>query len=235
MKPLVLMFIFAVLSVGSMADAAEVVRGRALVVDGDTLEIDGRPYRLFGIDAPEAAQVVAVKTGGRDFLGRGAALMLRALVRGTQVRCVVSAQKDGRGVTLATCTSDDRDIGAEMVETGMALAVRSYPSPYGEAEARARAEKRGFWRDDVETPWAFRTRRAKEASASAPGGCVVKAKVLKETGRTLFVPWSPWYARATIDPAKGDRWFCSEAEAVADGWKEPRWLMMSVVSGVYDP
>ena len=33
------------------------------------------------------------------------------------------------------------------------------------------------------------------------------------------MPWSPWYAQIKIEPDKGKRWFCSEAEALAAGWR----------------
>jgi hypothetical protein len=33
------------------------------------------------------------------------------------------------------------------------------------------------------------------------------------------MPWSPWYASVKIDEGKGERWFCSEAEAQAAGWR----------------
>ena len=33
------------------------------------------------------------------------------------------------------------------------------------------------------------------------------------------MPWSPWYAQIKIEPDKGKRWFCSEAEAIAAGWR----------------
>jgi hypothetical protein len=33
------------------------------------------------------------------------------------------------------------------------------------------------------------------------------------------MPWSPWYARVKIDESRGERWFCSEAEALAAGWR----------------
>ncbi len=58
--------------------------------------------------------------------------------------------------------------------------------------------------------------------AAAPDGCVIKGAVTKN-GRIYHMPWSPWYDKVRIDddPAKrGERrWFCSEAEAEAAGWR----------------
>ena len=42
------------------------------------------------------------------------------------------------------------------------------------------------------------------------------------TAEIYHVPGSPAYERTKIDEAKGERWFCSEAEARAAGWRAPR-------------
>ena len=36
------------------------------------------------------------------------------------------------------------------------------------------------------------------------------------------VPGSPSYANTKIDESKGERWFCTEAEARAAGWRALR-------------
>jgi len=41
--------------------------------------------------------------------------------------------------------------------------------------------------------------------------------------RIYHTPWgSRSYDRTEINSAKGERWFCDEAEAVAAGWRAPR-------------
>ena len=42
---------------------------------------------------------------------------------------------------------------------------------------------------------------------------------ITKNGRIYHMPWSPWYGRVKIDTARGERWFCSEAEALAAGWR----------------
>lgn len=50
--------------------------------------------------------------------------------------------------------------------------------------------------------------------------CVVKGNISISTGARLYhVPGMRDYSGTIIDPSKGERWFCSESEAVAAGWQ----------------
>jgi hypothetical protein len=39
--------------------------------------------------------------------------------------------------------------------------------------------------------------------------------------RIYHAPWSKHYPARRIDTTKGERWFCTEAEAIAVGWRAP--------------
>ncbi|MFY0612650.1 MAG: thermonuclease family protein [Hyphomicrobiaceae bacterium] len=223
-----------ILLVGLPAWAGEVV-GPAVVVDGDTVEVDGQRFRLAGIDAPEAAQTLPLATGGQDFFGRGAALVLRAMLQDGAIRCRPTGQRDKRGTELAVCFSGDADLGAEMIARGMAWTLPDEPSAYEKLEAEAREARRGFWRDQLERPWLFRRRLQFSAGSISPKGCAFKATVDRKGNKIYFAPWSPWYAKFKVDEKRGDKWVCSEVEAISAGWKAPLFLMNSIVSGVYDP
>lgn len=56
--------------------------------------------------------------------------------------------------------------------------------------------------------------------ASAAGsGCMVKGNISFNTGQKLYhVPGMRDYEITEINESKGERWFCSEAEAIANGW-----------------
>jgi endonuclease YncB( thermonuclease family) len=63
---------------------------------------------------------------------------------------------------------------------------------------------------------------ASPAAPSAPAGdCRIKGNI-SQSGRIYHVPGSSYYDHTTIDESKGERWFCSEAEARAAGWRPPR-------------
>ncbi len=51
--------------------------------------------------------------------------------------------------------------------------------------------------------------------------CDIKGNISIETGERIFhVPGQKYYAETVISPRYGERWFCSEAEARAAGWRK---------------
>ncbi|MDF3216289.1 hypothetical protein EN962_24415 [Mesorhizobium sp. M7A.F.Ca.CA.001.09.2.1] len=56
---------------------------------------------------------------------------------------------------------------------------------------------------------------------STGAGCNIKGNVSIDTGEHIFhVPGQKYYSRTRIRPEFGERWFCSEAEAMAAGWRK---------------
>lgn len=51
--------------------------------------------------------------------------------------------------------------------------------------------------------------------------CLIKGNI-SQSGRIYHVPGSPSYDQTIIDESKGERWFCTEAQALAEGWRAPR-------------
>ena len=125
---------------------------------------------------------------------------------------------DRYGRTLAACFVDGRDINAQMVRQGYAWAFVKYSSAYVKEEAAAKAEGLGIWQGEAVPAWEFRASRWATAEHAAPEGCAIKGNVTRN-GRIYHMPWSPWYAQIKMEPDKGKRWFCSEAEALAAGWR----------------
>jgi endonuclease YncB( thermonuclease family) len=191
--------------------------GPARIVDGDTIEIAGQRIRLEGIDAPEMGQDCATASGETWPCGRDAAKVLGALTKSRDVACDHRGT-DKYGRMLAICYADGLDLNAEMVRGGYAWAFVKYSVEYAGTEADARAAKAGVWQGKAEAPWDFRHKGWQAAEASAPQGCAIKGNI-SGNGQIYHVPWSPWYGKVKIDEARGERWFCSEADAIAAGWR----------------
>jgi len=53
--------------------------------------------------------------------------------------------------------------------------------------------------------------------------CNIKGNISLNTGERIYhVPGQQYYAETRISLEKGERWFCSEAEARAAGWRKSR-------------
>lgn len=209
---------FALLAAG-LAPAASLPgpSGRAIVIDGDTIDIDGQHIRLEGIDAPEHAQTCGRKWFGTWSCGAAATRALDALVRGRRVACDNEGY-DKYGRILGLCTVDGRDINAEMVRSGYAWAFVKYSTRYVAEEAEARKAKAGIWQGEAEPAWVYREKTWDVAEPAAPSGCAIKGNVTAN-GHIYHMPWSPWYAKVKVEPAKGEQWFCSEADAAKAGFR----------------
>ena len=53
-------------------------------------------------------------------------------------------------------------------------------------------------------------------------GCDVKGNISRSGERIYHVPGGDWYDATRINLAKGERWFCSEEEARAAGWRQSK-------------
>ena len=207
-------------ALGSMAVAAaatpEPISGPARVVDGDTLTVSGVRVRLEGIDAPELAQ--DCERDGRSWrAGHAARRHLYRLVADRNVTCR-PVGRDGYGRVIAHCSAAGHDLGADLVRAGLAWAFVRYSTTFVADERVARRARIGIWQAQCEPAWTFRSNRWTREADNAPSRCTIKGNISRN-GRVYHMPWSAWYARTRIDPARGERWFCSEAEAIAAGWR----------------
>lgn len=186
------------------------------IVDGDTFDVDGIRIRINGIDAPEYGQ----KCGSID-CGADALAALNNLIHSGSIDCEELGE-DGYGRVIGRCFVAGQDIGAKLVSDGYAYAFTKYSMDYVVEEESARSRGVGVWSGDYQRPWDFRAEKWENSQQNAPNGCPIKGNI-SENGKIYHAPWSPWYAKTRINEAKGERWFCSEAEAVSAGWRAPRW------------
>ena len=59
------------------------------------------------------------------------------------------------------------------------------------------------------------------ATAQQPA-CLIKGNISSKDERIYHPPGCKYYAATVIDPQRGERWFCSEAEARAAGWRRTK-------------
>lgn len=198
---------------------AKVVSGAARVVDGDTIDIGGERVRLEGIDTPEPGQTCPRRLFGTWKCGRKATAALKRLVARHRVICK-GDERGKYGRLIATCSVNGTNINQKMVRDGFAWAFVKYSDTYVAEERAARAERLGVWSGGKpQAPWDYRAKRWAVAEQEAPEGCAIKGNISGAGKRIYHAPWSPWYNKVYIDLAKGERWFCSESQAKAAGWR----------------
>ena len=62
-----------------------------------------------------------------------------------------------------------------------------------------------------------------QGCVTPPPGCVIKGNISSSSGERIYhIPGQRYYDQTKIDPDKGERWFCTEEEAVANGWRKSK-------------
>lgn len=198
------------------------------VVDGDTIDvvIDGREFRVryIGIDTPETVD----PRRPVECFGREASQQNRELVEGKTIGLEKDVSETDRfGRLLRYVWVNGEMVNARLVEEGYATASVFPPDVrhaelFAALEADARSQGRGLWGEACATP---------EASSAAGGPCdysgtteaVIKGNISLSTGEKIYhVPGGEYYDQTVVDEAKGERWFCTETQAVAAGWRKSK-------------
>ena len=202
--------------VSTSAIAAE-VQGRVIgISDGDTFTLltaakQQVKIRLAEIDAPESGQPYGLKSKQA----------LSELIFGKDVLVRVQTT-DRYGRIVGRPYVGDLDICEEMVRMGAAWAYREYLRDKGllTLEADAKAQERGLWglsEAQNAPPWEWR----RSGGGNETGNCQIKGNINSKGERIYHLPGSSSYGATRINKSKGERWFCSEAEAKSAGWRAP--------------
>lgn len=224
---------------GGTAAAAEIT-GHARVVDGDTLYLDGAKIRFNGIDAPETDQVCLDDHGKHWACGITARDKLVEHIGASEVTCS-TVGTDQYGRFLAQCRVGEDDLQRWLVRQGLALSYRQYSHAYDADEEVAHQHSTGMWSGAFIAPWDWRHRNKQteikgayavpinaqtellgsvSADAAPNSQCVIKGNVNRKGERIYHMPGMRDYAHTRMDKGTGERWFCTEDEAAAAGWRK---------------
>jgi len=192
-----------------------------------------------GIDAPETDQICLDASGDPRRCGLLAKAALSQLIGGRSVRCDAIGLDD-YARRLAVCMAGADNLNEGIVDLGWALAFTRYSTAYVAFEARARSAQVGLWSGAFIAPWDWRSRNPSttvlgalsvptdaqrrlvgSAAAKAPpvAGCSIKGNISRAGTRIYHMPGMRNYERTSIDRRRGERWFCTEAEAAGAGWR----------------
>lgn len=130
---------------GSLPPAAgQTIEGSATIIDGDELRVGERVVRLYGIAAPDISAN----------LGPDARVYLDGLAGGQRVVCT-ETDRTAPDTSIAICSIDGTDLGAELLAQGLAAVYRMGTAPsaqerelaarYDTEESDARTRQIGLW------------------------------------------------------------------------------------------
>jgi endonuclease YncB( thermonuclease family) len=155
MRWIVWIFGVALLNVSLPAVAKAGISGVPTVIDGETVELGGERFRLYGINAPDLRQKCEIR--GRDYdCGHVSKTALMDLVAGVEINCVSRAPV-AAGTRRATCYANGYDLAEGMAHTGWAMAMPRDGGKYLRMERRAERARRGLWQGKFTPPWDWKS------------------------------------------------------------------------------
>lgn len=199
------------------------------VVDGDTIYVEmkgeQRTVRYIGVDTPEVDARLGVECFGAE-----ASASNEELVEGEMVGLEKDvSETDQYGRLLRYVWLGGEMVNSILVREGYAEAKRYPPDVRYQAlldglEKDARASGAGQWGAEcaeTATP---------TPGSGGPGACeysgtdeaVIKGNVSSSGEKIYHVPGQENYGATVVNETNGERWFCTEAEAEAAGWRKAR-------------
>ena len=197
--------------------AAATFTGKADIVDGDTIKIGSIPVRLYGIDAPESRQTC--NRDGRIYgCGKQSTQALANIIAGGSVQCEIVG-RDDYSRALGVCTVADIELNRTMVRNGWALAFIKFSDRYAADQGAAEVARAGLWAGSFVKPWEWRATEVQAAQKTR--ACAIKGNINRNGERIYHLPFQQFYPRTRINESKGERWFCTEHDALDASWRRP--------------
>jgi endonuclease YncB( thermonuclease family) len=231
--------------ISSVLPASQAWAANPTIKDGSILQLGSITYRLDGIDAPALDQTCIDEHADAWTCGVEARDQLAKLIGGRAVRCDdLGADPSYKKRHLGVCKveGEPTSLGQLLVRQGFALSVEaSATGRFAADEARAREDRQGLWKGCFVAPQEFR--RGKKDGTLLGGSC--RTDLDREIRAALFPDYlampsgcnikGKFAVRARVTgnlgiyhlqacrsyPAltKPDRWFCSEEDAQAAGFR----------------
>ena len=215
------------------------------IKDGSTLQLGNVTYRLDGIDTPALDQVCIDEHADAWTCGVEAREQLTRLIGVRAVRCDdlgVDPTASKRHLGVCTVEGETTSLSELLVRQGFALNVEaSATGRFKPDEARARENRQGLWKGCFVAPQEFR-RGKKDGTLlggscradrdqeirevlfpvdlAMPSGCNIKGKFAvraRVTGNLGIYHLQACRSYPAL--TKPDRWFCSEEDAQAAGFR----------------
>lgn len=201
------------------------------VVDGDTFKADingaVKTIRVIGIDTPETVD----PRKPVECFGVEASNKAKAVLSGQKVRLEydpTQGELDKYGRSLRhVFLQDGTNFGLLMIKEGYAheytyAVPYKYQSEFKAAQKQAMEAKAGLWGDVCQSTTAVAIPNTSLApvQSDGSGNCLIKGNISSKGEKIYHVIGCRSYNQTVIDESKGEKWFCSEQEALDAGWRK---------------
>ena len=217
-------------------DATKKIKGSLYqvikIVDGDTIDVqiddEIKRIRLIGINTPESVD----PRKPVECFGKEATEKLTSLLSGEKVYLAsddTQSDKDIYGRLLRYVWDEDGFlINEEMIKQGYAYEYTyktsyQYQNDFKLMQRYAQEMKLGLWADGACEVEAKIFSEATKDNSALPENeiCIIKGNISFESGEKIYhTPDCNSYSKTKIDLEKGEKYFCSENEAVEAGWRK---------------
>ena len=145
----------------SYSDENNIIKGKAIVVDGDTIKIKGEQIRFGGIDAPESyyrgKKQTCIKDNKKFFCGQISKDKLIERIGNNSLNCIIEKKKDKYKRSVGECFLKDESLSVFMVRNGYAFDWPHYSKgKFANDQEYAKTNKLGFWNMKFEYPWIWK-------------------------------------------------------------------------------
>ncbi|MFA7285386.1 MAG: thermonuclease family protein [Candidatus Paceibacterota bacterium] len=213
------------------------------VVDGDTIDVDINGtierIRMIGINTPETVD----PRKPVECFGIEASNQAKSLLSNKSVKLESDSSQGDRDkysrLLRYIFLEDGTNFGLKMIQTGYAYEYTydskyKYQTEYKNAQKQAEDTKAGLWGDKcngvtvapiVVAPVASTTTQTQSTPVTSTetnqnNSCIIKGNINSKKEYIYHVPGCGSYNATIIDESKGEKWFCSEEDALDSGWRK---------------
>ena len=145
----------------SYSDEKNITKGKAIVVDGDTIKIKGEQIRFGGIDAPESyyrgKKQTCIEDNKKIFCGQISKDKLIEKIGNNSLNCEIEKNKDRYKRLVGECFIKGESLSVFMVRNGYAFDWPLYSKgKFANDQQYAKINKLGFWNMKFEYPWIWK-------------------------------------------------------------------------------
>jgi len=145
----------------SCSDEKNITKGKAIVVDGDTIKIKGEQIRFGGIDAPESyyrgKKQTCIEDNKKVFCGQISKEKLIEKIGNNSLNCKIEKNKDRYKRSVGECFIKEESLSIFMVRNGYAFDWPRYSKgKFANEQEYAKMNKLGVWNMEFEYPWTWK-------------------------------------------------------------------------------